>query len=62
MTDNAGVAGQDAATEPGQAMRKAQAVGVILAPTWAFMVSRLSESNRRPIHFERPRALVGIDR
>ncbi len=44
--------GQNAATKPGQTMRKAQAIAAMVALTWAFMVSRLSESNRRPIHYE----------
>ena len=33
-------------------MTKAQAVFAIMALTWAFVWSRLSESNRRPIHYE----------
>jgi hypothetical protein len=33
-------------------MNKAQVVIAIVALTWAFVWSRLSESNRRPIHYE----------
>ena len=33
-------------------MNKAQAVIAIVALTWALVWSRLSESNRRPIHYE----------
>jgi hypothetical protein len=33
-------------------MEEAQAVIVVVALTWAFVWSRLSESNRRPIHYE----------
>jgi hypothetical protein len=36
-------------------MNRAQALRATTALTWAFTVSRLSESNRRPIHYERPR-------
>jgi hypothetical protein len=44
--------GQNAATKRPLGMNKAQVVIAIVALTWAFVWSRLSESNRRPIHYE----------
>ena len=44
--------GQNAATKRPLGMKKAQVVIAIVALTWAFVWSRLSESNRRPIHYE----------
>jgi hypothetical protein len=48
----AATCGQNAATRRPTDMTKAQAVFAIMALTWAFVWSRLSESNRRPIHYE----------
>ena len=33
-------------------IKKARVVVAVVALTWAFAWSRLSESNRRPIHYE----------
>ena len=44
--------GQNPATKRPLGMNKAQVVIAIVALTWAFVWSRLSESNRRPIHYE----------
>ncbi len=43
---------QNVPMDSGRGMNKAQAVIAIVALTWAFVESRLSESNRRPIHYE----------
>ena len=43
---------QNVPTEARLGMKKAQAVLAVVALTWAFVWSRLSESNRRPIHYE----------
>ncbi len=43
---------QNVPMEFGRGMNKAQAVIAMVALTWAFVGSRLSESNRRPIHYE----------
>ncbi len=44
--------GQNAATRRPAGMKKAQAMCAGVALTWAFAWSRLTESNRRPIHYE----------
>ena len=44
--------GQNAATSGLAGMKKARVVWAVVALTWAFVWSRLSESNRRPIHYE----------
>ena len=43
---------QDVPTEACPDMKKAQAMCATVALTWASVRSRLSESNRRPIHYE----------
>ena len=45
--------GQNAASKRSVGMKKARVVWAVVALTWAFVWSRLSESNRRPIHYER---------
>ena len=40
------------ATKDLPGMKKARVVWAVVALTWAFVWSRLSESNRRPIHYE----------
>jgi hypothetical protein len=44
--------GQNAASKRSVGMKKAQALCAFVTLTWAFVWSRLSESNRRPIHYE----------
>jgi hypothetical protein len=43
---------QSVPSKAGPGLKKARAVTAVVALTWAFVRSRLSESNRRPIHYE----------
>ena len=51
---------QSVPTTGAWSMKKAQVLCATVALTWAFVWSRLSESNRRPIHYERRRGLVSL--
>ncbi len=44
--------GLNAATKRPAGMKIAQAMIAVVALTWALTWSRLTESNRRPIHYE----------